>query len=160
MGAGWWLPICQWSHVSIIRFDENLQNLVENGMQNNITLTIRSIINFHETQSNSYNFRISRYATASTSESVLIIGGFQNVNFTIFDASKIYSNNWKFKFRKISNILSTKITVDHWRRLPNLECGRFQRCQRLRWLSSRFESPLMYCRDLWISHIMKKCLLV
>ena len=69
---------------------------------------------------------------------------------------KVYSNDWKFKFRIISNILSTKITVDHWRRLPNLECGRFQRCQRLRLLSSRFEISLMYCRDLWICHIMKK----
>ena len=44
--------------------------------KNNITLIIRYIFNFHG--ENSFIFRITEYATASTSDSVLIIGGYTN----------------------------------------------------------------------------------
>ena len=71
------------------------QNLVENGMQNNITFIIRSMINFHETPSTSYNFRISRYATASTSESVLIIGGYTSEFPYTSTIAEYKDGNWK-----------------------------------------------------------------
>ena len=57
-------------------------------------IVARSIFYFHK--KNSFHFRISWYATASTSESVLIIGGFTNGSPSYLSTIAEYKNgSWK-----------------------------------------------------------------
>ena len=80
MGTGWRLPIFKWLLVCIERFyGKESKSLWKEDDEKNILWWSDLSLIFTKNCKNSFIFRISDYATASTSDSVLIIGGYTGV---------------------------------------------------------------------------------